>query len=227
MDSIRACIFDAYGTLLDVNSAVMRHADAVGSCAEGLSAVWRQRQLEYSWTRTLMGKYADFWTLTIEALEFAMESFGLQDRSDLKERLLDAYFELRAYSDALQTLQTLKEQGYLTAILSNGSTSMLEGAMRAGNLDLTLDACISVDDIKIYKPDPRVYQYACELLKVRPNEVCFVSSNAWDVGGAGAFGFNAVRINRQNNPVEYKFAMQKHQLSALSELPDLLQRFKR
>lgn len=226
MNSIRACIFDAYGTLLDVNSAVMKNADKLGSCAEGLSALWRQRQLEYSWTRTLMGRYADFWELTIEALDFALESFGFARRNDLRSRLLDAYFALSAYPDALNTLRTLKERGFTTAILSNGTSDMLQGALRAGKLTDVLDDCISVDEIKVYKPDPRVYQLACDRLQVRPDEVCFVSSNAWDIGGAGAFGFNTVRINRQNNPGEYRFAPQNHQLSTLSELPDFLQRIK-
>ncbi|MDR5644413.1 haloacid dehalogenase type II [Burkholderia cenocepacia] len=224
MDPIRACVFDAYGTLLDVNTAVMKHAHDIGGCAEELSSLWRQRQLEYSWTRTLMGRYADFWQLTTEALDFALESFGLLERTDLKNRLLDAYHELSAYPDAVGTLGALKAAGFTTAILSNGNNEMLRGALRAGNLTEALDQCISVDEIKIYKPDPRVYQFACDRLDVRPSEVCFVSSNAWDIGGAGAFGFNTVRINRINKPQEYSFAPQRHQLSSLSELPQLLLR---
>ena len=222
MNSIRACIFDAYGTLLDVHSAVMANGDDVGDSAEAISALWRQRQLEYSWTRGAMGHYADFWQLTIEALDFALQTYGLDGRAGLKERLLNAYFELKAYPDALTTLGTLKSQGYVTAILSNGSNDMLQGAISAGNLGSVLDACISADDIKTYKPDPSVYQLACDRLDVRPDEVCFVSSNAWDVAGAAAFGFNAIRINRNSAPLEYHCAPMKHQLKALSELPKLL-----
>lgn len=222
MSSIRVCVFDAYGTLLDVHSAVMAHGDEVGNSAEAFSALWRQRQLEYSWTRGVMGHYADFWQLTIEALDFALQTYGLDGRPGLKERLLNAYFELKAYPDAVTTLETLKSQGHVTAILSNGSNDMLQGAISAGNLGGVLDACISADDIKIYKPDPRVYQLACDRLGVRPDEVCFVSSNAWDVAGAAAFGFNAIRINRTDAPLEYHCAPMKHQLKALSELPMLL-----
>jgi 2-haloacid dehalogenase len=226
MNSIRACIFDAYGTLLDVHSAVMANVDTVGDCAEAFSALWRQRQLEYSWTRGVMGKYADFWQLTIEALDFALQTYGLEGRPGLKKRLLNAYFELSAYPDAAESLAALKDQGYVTAILSNGSNDMLQGAINAGNLGGLLDDCISADDIKTYKPDPSVYQLACARLNVRPHEVCFVSSNAWDVAGAAAFGFNAVRINRQGAPLEYHCAPAKHQLKALSELPVLLSQFR-
>lgn len=222
MNSIRACIFDAYGTLLDVHSAVMANSDKVGSGAEAISALWRQRQLEYSWTRGVMGHYADFWQLTIEALDYALQTYGLDGRPGLKENLLNAYFELKPYPDAVTSLETLKSQGYVTAILSNGSNDMLHGAISAGNLGGVLDDCISADDIKTYKPDPSVYQLACDRLGVRPDEVCFVSSNAWDVAGAAAFGFNAIRINRNDAPLEYHCAPMKHQLKALSELPRLL-----
>lgn len=226
MNSIRACVFDAYGTLLDVHSAVMGNADKVGDSADALSALWRQRQLEYSWTRGMMRKYADFWQLTIEALDFALQTYGLEGRPGLKESLLNAYFELKAYPDAAKSLEMLKAEGYITAILSNGNNDMLQGAISAGNLGGLLDDCISADDIKTYKPDPSVYQLACDRLDVHPHEVCFVSSNAWDVAGAAAFGFNAVRINRQGAPLEYHCAPSKHQLKALSELPLLLSQFR-
>jgi len=222
MDGIRACVFDAYGTLLDVHSAVMRNAGAVGASADALSIAWRQRQLEYSWTRQLMGRYADFWQVTIDALEFALESYGLAGDEKLRTRLLDAYHELEAYSDAAPTLRAMKEHGFITAILSNGNRSMLDGATSAGNLDHLLDHSLSIDDIKIYKPDPRAYQLVCDRLHVQPHEVCFVSSNAWDVAGAAAFGFNSVRINRKADPIEYKFAPQKVQTSSLSDLSQLL-----
>lgn len=227
MNSIRACVFDAYGTLLDVHSAVMGNVNKVGESAEAFSALWRQRQLEYSWTRTMMGKYADFWQLTIEALDFALQTFGLEGKPGLREGLLNAYFELKAYPDAANCLATLKAQGYITAILSNGNNEMLQGAIRASNLSGLLDDCISADEIKIYKPDPSVYQLACDRLNIHPHEVCFVSSNAWDVGGAAAFGFNAIRINRQGAPLEYHCAPMKRQLTALCELPLLVSQLRR
>jgi 2-haloacid dehalogenase len=222
VDSIQACVFDAYGTLLDVHSAVMQNADAVGKSAEAVSALWRQRQLEYSWTRTLMGTYVDFWQLTVEALDFCLKTYRLTEQQGLRKRLLDAYFELNAYPDAAETLDALRARGYITAILSNGNDAMLQGALKAGKLTGLLDFCLSVDELKIYKPDPRVYEFACHRLGVVPSAVCFVSSNAWDLGGAGAFGFNTVRINRQNAPLEYEFAPLKHQVKSLSELPALL-----
>lgn len=224
MKSIKACIFDAYGTLFDVHSAVMRHASEVGDCAEALSALWRQRQLEYSWTRTLMGRYADFWEITNDSLEFALKSYKLEGRSELKERLMSAYLELSAYPDASGTLLDLKAMGMKVAILSNGNSKMLDAALEASGLTKLLDASLSVDELKIYKPDPRVYQLACDRLDVQPDEVCFVSSNAWDIGGAAAFGFNAVRINRHDAPLEYEFAPLRAQLRNLSELPGLLAR---
>lgn len=224
MKSVKACVFDAYGTLFDVHSAVMRYADEVGACAEALSALWRQRQLEYSWTRTLMGRYADFWKITDDSLEFALKSYKLEGRAGLKDRLMGAYRELSAYPDASKMLQDLKAMGMKVAILSNGTSSMLDSALSASGLSTLLDACLSVDEVRIYKPDPRVYQFACDRLEVRPEEVCFVSSNAWDIGGAAAFGFNAVRINRQGGPLEYEFAPLRKQLRCLSELPGLLTR---
>jgi 2-haloacid dehalogenase len=222
VDSIRACVFDAYGTLLDFHSAVMRNADAIGDCAQALSTLWRQRQVEYSWNRSLMGRYADFWQLTGEALDFALRTYKLEDQAGLKTRLMNAYVELSAFPDAAQTLETLKAQGYTTAILSNGNDYMVQGSVKAGNLGKWLDMCLSVDEVKVYKPDPRAYQLACDRLNVRPDEVCFVSCNPWDVAGAGAFGFNTVRVNRLSAPLEYEFAPFKHQLNSLSELPALL-----
>jgi 2-haloacid dehalogenase len=200
----------------------MRHAGEVGECAAALSAVWRQRQLEYSWTRTLMGRYANFWEITGEALDFALESYQLASRAGLKDRLMNAYRELSAYPDASGTLQALKAMGMKLAILSNGTQAMLDAALKASDFTAQFDACLSVDDLKIYKPDPRVYQLACDRLAVRPDQVCFVSSNAWDLAGASVFGFNAVRINRQDAPLEYPFAPLQDQLRSLSGLPGLL-----
>jgi 2-haloacid dehalogenase len=222
MKALKACIFDAYGTLFDVHSAVMSNAGEVGPDAEAVSALWRQRQLEYSWTRSMMGRYADFWEITDQSLEFALKSYKLEGHAGLKDRLMNAYLELSAYPDAGDTLRALKAMGLKVAILSNGTAAMLNAALKASGLAPLLDACLSVDELKIYKPDPRVYQLACERLAVRPAEVCFISSNAWDLGGASAFGFNAVRINRQQAPLEYEFAPLRGQLGKLGELPALL-----
>ncbi|TDY21985.1 2-haloacid dehalogenase [Paraburkholderia sp. BL6665CI2N2] len=224
MKSVKICIFDAYGTLFDVHSAVMRNAEELGECSEALSALWRQRQLEYSWTRTLMCRYTDFWEITGYSLDFALKTYKLERVEGLKGRLMNAYRELSAYPDAAETLRALKAMDLQTAILSNETASMLDAALKASNLSILLDACLSVDSLKIYKPDPEVYQLACDRFLVRPDEICFISSNAWDVGGAASFRFNAVRINRQGAPLEYEFAPSSDQLQSLHELPALLLR---
>ena len=167
-DSVRTCIFDAYGTLLDVNSAVSRNAASVGDVADALSALWRQRQLEYTWTRSLMKRYADFWVITEEALDYAMETFSLHEKPDLKQALLKSYLELGAYPDALGALEQIKTLGYRTAVLSNGTLHMVLQAMQVDDLLRHIDLCLTVDEMKIYKPDPAVYHYACERLGVAP-----------------------------------------------------------
>ena len=221
-DSIHTCIFDAYGTLLDVNSAVSRNAASVGDVREALSALWRQRQLEYTWTRSLMKRYADFWTITEEALDYALESFSLREKPDLKQALLKSYLELGAYPDAAGALEQIKALGYRTAVLSNGTLHMVLEAMQAEDLLRHIDLCLSVDEMKIYKPDPAVYQYACERLGVAPGQVCFLSSNVWDAAGAASVGFHVVRVNRQKQPKEYRFAAVDAEIRSLSELPALL-----
>lgn len=219
---IRACIFDAYGTLLDLNSAIAGKTSSLGEKASALSALWRQRQLEYSWTRSLMKQYADFWKITEEALDFALESFGLKNDHELKKSLLQAYLELSAFSDAADTLHKLKTNGFTTAVLSNGTSAMLQKVLTANHLLESLDQCLSVEDLRTYKPDPRVYQLVCDQLNLTPQQICFVSSNPWDLAGAASFGFNAVWINRKNFPREYNHVALYAQLSSLSEIPDLL-----
>jgi 2-haloacid dehalogenase len=226
LDSIRTCIFDAYGTLLDVNSAVARNASSVGEVADQLAALWRQRQLEYTWTRSLMRRYVDFWTITEEALDYALETFSLHEKPGLKQALMKSYLELGAYPDAAGALEQIKALGYRTAVLSNGTLHMLLQAMQADDLLRHIDLCLSVDEMKIYKPDPGVYQYACERLNVSPMQVCFLSSNVWDLAGAASVGFHVVRVNRQNQPKEYKFAATDGEIHSLSELPTLLQKAK-
>jgi 2-haloacid dehalogenase len=228
---IRACVFDAYGTLLDINSAVTRNAalsaalaktQDAASLSASLSALWRQKQLEYTWTRTLMNRYADFWQVTEEALDFALKTHALNRDADLKNSLLQSYLSLTAYPDAAQTLAQIAALDLTIAILSNGTPHMLQEALRANQLQELIDPCLSVDEIRIYKPDPRVYQLACDRLDLSPAQICFISSNPWDLAGAASFGFKAVRINRQNSAEEYAFAATHAQVSTLAELPALL-----
>jgi 2-haloacid dehalogenase len=222
LERVRACVFDAYGTLLDVNSAVARNSAAIGENADSLSALWRQRQLEYTWTRSLMKQYADFWVVTEDALEYALNTFGLSGRTGLKDSLMNSYLEVTAYPDVAETLRTLRSLGLTTAILSNGTPKMLQQALLANNLMSDIDLCLSVDELKIYKPDPGVYQFVCTQLGVPAQQICFISSNAWDLAGAASFGLKAVWINRKNHAREYDFAALYSQQPSLCELPALL-----
>jgi 2-haloacid dehalogenase len=197
-----AFVFDAYGTLFDVHAAIGRHRPAVGPDADRLSELWRVKQLEYTWTLTLAGRYADFWVLTERALDFALARFATVDRA-LKPKLMDAYRTLDAYADARAALQALKARGQPTAILSNGSPAMLEAAVAAARLGDCLDAVLSVDGVRQYKPRSDVYRLVTNHFGLAPSGVLFVSSNRWDVMGAGEFGFRTIWINRSRMPDEY------------------------
>jgi 2-haloacid dehalogenase len=196
----RAFVFDAYGTLFDVHAAIGRHRAAAGPDADHFSEIWRSKQLEYTWTLTLSGHYVDFWTLTERALDFAFARFSSVDKV-LKPKLLDAYLALDAFPDARAVLHDLKARGEATAILSNGSPKMLSAAVAAAKIDL--DAILSVDAIRIYKPRPEVYALVTDRFQLAPEEIVFVSSNRWDVMGAASFGFRTAWINRAQVPEEY------------------------
>ena len=194
--------FDAYGTLFDVHAAVRRHAAALGPDAAQFSALWRAKQLEYSWVRTLAGRYQDFWTLTEQALDFAIASFPGADPA-LRTALLEAYRGLDCYPEVPELIRGLKSQGKRLAILSNGTPDMLESAVAAARLDGCFDAIVSVDEIGAYKSDPRVYDLLTTRFRVYPDAVSFQSSNRWDIAGATAFGLRTVWINRAGAPDEY------------------------
>ena len=195
-------VFDAYGTLFDVHAAIGRHRDACGPDADRMSDIWRTKQLEYSWTLTLSGQYVDFWELTQRALDFALARTPSVDRQ-LRPQLLDAYFKLDAFPDARATLRKLKQAGHRTGILSNGSPPMLKGAVDAAGIGLDLDAVLSVDSVRMYKPRREVYALVTDHFKCAAQDVTFVSSNRWDVMGAQAFGFRTAWINRSKAPDEY------------------------
>jgi 2-haloacid dehalogenase len=197
-----AYVFDAYGTLFDVHAAVRRHAETIGPDSQRLSEIWRVKQLEYTWVRTLAGRYADFWAVTEAALDFAL-AVAAPARVDLKPALLAAYRELDAFAEVPGALTRLREGGARLAILSNGSPRMLADAARSAGIDTLLDHVVSVDEIAVYKTDPRVYALAVERLGVAAGEISFQSSNRWDVAGAAAFGLRAVWINRAGQPDEY------------------------
>ena len=218
--SARAFVFDAYGTLFDVHAAVARHRDAAGPEADRFSELWRAKQLEYAWMLSAAGQYLDFWTLTERALDHAFARFPTVDRA-LRSALLDCYFKLDAFPDAREALMALRTRGLKTAILSNGAPKMLDAAVANAGLAGDLDAVLSVDAIRIYKPRAEVYALATDAFSLAPREIAFVSSNRWDVMGATAFGFKCLWINRANAPEEYpEFAPVQvvRSLSALAAL---------
>ncbi len=215
-----AYVFDAYGTLFDVHAAVRRHAEAVGPDGQLLSEIWRAKQLEYSWVRTLMGAYVDFWQLTEQALDHAFARVPGADRSQ-RQNLLDAYWRLDCYPEVPSVLKALKADGARLSILSNGSPAMLDAAVRSAGLDLVLDDVFSVDAIGKFKTDPAVYDIVTTALRVYPKAVSFQSSNRWDVAGAAKFGFRTVWINRTGQPDEYLDHPPSVILASLGGLPNL------
>ncbi len=197
-----AYVFDAYGTLFDVHAAIGRHRAAVGPDAARFSELWRTKQLEYTWTLTLAGRYEPFWTLTERALDYCFDRFPAVDRK-LRAGLLDCYLKLDAFADAQTVLRELKARGERTAILSNGSPAMLASAVEAAGIKDMLDAVLSVDTLKMFKPRPEVYALVTAAFSINPADVVFVSSNRWDAMGAAAFGFRSVWVNRSKAPDEY------------------------
>jgi len=220
--AIRACVFDAYGTLFDVDSAVDACRGRLGDAADTIAALWRQKQLEYTWLRTLMGRYADFRTVTGEALAYAFDAQGMRDEA-LYADLMTAYDTPRAYPDVAPALARLRARGLRLAILSNGTPAMLEAAVTAAGLSDRLDLVVSVDDLGVYKPDPRVYRLATEGLGLQPGEILFHSSNGWDIAGAACFGLRTVWINRYARSRERLPCGPDHALESLAGVGPLLE----
>ncbi|MFO0986747.1 MAG: haloacid dehalogenase type II [Alphaproteobacteria bacterium] len=219
--NISACVFDAYGTLYDFNSAAARCRARLGGKADELSALWRQKQLQYSWLRSLMGAYVPFWQVTGEALDVAMRTLGLADEA-LRADLMDCYRNIDPFPDVPDVLARLKDGGVRLAILSNGSPDMLAAAARHAKLDTILEASLSVDAVKIFKPDRRVYQLACDHFGAAPARIAFVSSNGWDAHAAQHFGFPTAWLNRTGQPRENLPGAPLHECGTLADLPALL-----
>jgi 2-haloacid dehalogenase len=198
----QAYVFDAYGTLFDVHAAIGRYRAQAGADADRFSEIWRTKQLEYTWTLTLAGRYVNFWTLTERALDYAFARVPSVDRA-LRAKLLDAYLELEAFADAGATLTELKARGLQIGILSNGTPRMLGAAVAAAGIAERCDAVLSVDAVRMYKPRREVYALVTAQFGIGADAVVFVSSNRWDVMGAAAFGFRAIWINRARMPEEY------------------------
>ena len=218
---IRACVFDAYGTLFDFASAAAGCADVLGDDAARLTALWRDKQLAYSWLRAVQGRHADFWQVTGDALDFTLAAMGRDDPA-LRERLMNLYLTLSPFPEVPDTLRRLRASGMRTAILSNGSPAMLAPLVDAAGLGEMLDAVLSVEEAGVYKPHPRVYQLAVDRLNVAAGEIAFLSSNGWDAYGASAFGMRAVWCNRYAQPAERLPGKPEHEIRTLAELPDLL-----
>ena len=218
---IKACVFDAYGTLFDVHSAVGKHRARLGDKADAVSGMWRTKQLEYTWQRTILDRYVDFWRITADGLDYALDAHGVDDAA-LRDDLLYAYLSLDCYPEVPGVLDTLGEAGVRTAILSNGSPMMLEAAVESAGLDGVLDAVISVDELGLYKPSAEVYQLAVDELGVGRGQVSFQSSNAWDAAAAATFGFRVAWCNRFGQARERLPDAPDAEIRTLDELPAIV-----
>ncbi|MEM7221407.1 MAG: haloacid dehalogenase type II [Pseudomonadota bacterium] len=218
---IDACVFDAYGTLFNVHSAVGRGGQALGDKAQAVSDLWRQKQLEYTWLRSMMGAHADFWQVTGDGLDYALEANGVDDPA-LRDRLMDLYMTLDAYPDVVACLERLRAGGKATGVLSNGTPKMLDAAVSSAGLSDHLDAVLSVESVGVYKPDNRIYQLTCDEMSVEAARVCFVSTNAWDASGAANFGFRVAWLNRFDKIPEKLPGELATIMTSLDALPDLL-----
>ena len=219
---IKACVFDAYGTLFDVAAAAKAAADDLGDKSGPLAEIWRTKQLQYTWLRSLMGDYVDFWTVTGDALDYALAATAMKGNPALRRKLMELYRDLDAYPDAAASLRALKGAGLRSAILSNGSPPMLRAAVKSAGLSSLLDAVVSVHSLKIFKPDPRVYRLLTRALKLKPAEICFVSANAWDAWAGARAGFRSVWLNRTGAPPENLPGKIAAEARALADVPRLL-----
>jgi 2-haloacid dehalogenase len=222
LSGIRACMFDAYGTLFDFASAAARCPDIPEDSRAALSALWRDRQLQYTWLRSLQGRYADFWQVTGDALDFTLDSLGLANPSR-RARLMDLYRTLAAFPEVPAVLRQLRAAGFVTAILSNGTAAMLAEVIASAGLDGLFDAVLSADAVGTFKTDPRVYRYALERLGLPAHAIAFQSSNAWDAQAAADFGLRVVWCNRYAQRRERLPGAIAHEIRTLDELPACLE----
>lgn len=221
LTGVRACVFDAYGTIFDFASAVARCGDIPDDKRGALTTLWRDKQLQYTWLRALQGRYVDFWQVTGDALDFALDILGIQTPA-LRTQLMDLYLTLSAFPEVPEALRSLREAGFVTAILSNGSPAMLQSAVSAAGLSSLFDAILSVDAVGTYKTHPSVYQYALDQLGVSAREVSFQSSNAWDAYAASDFGMRVVWCNRYSQREERLPGKPDREIRTLAQLPALL-----
>jgi len=220
MKNIKAIIFDAYGTLFDVNSAAEKCKDKIGDKWEGFANYWRTTQLEYTWLRSLMKRHKNFWEITEDSLDKSMKLFMID--SSMRNELLDLYKTLSPFPEVIGTLKKLKEKNYKLAILSNGTHGILNELVNSNHLENIFDDIFSIEEVGIFKPDSKVYGIPLRKYQIQKNEIIFLSSNTWDVSGAGNYGFNSIWVNRNNNIFDYLDYEPKHKVENLSQLLELI-----
>ena len=220
MKNTKAIIFDAYGTLFDVNSAAKKCKDKIGDKWEGFANYWRTTQLEYTWLRSLMKRHKDFWQITEDSLEKSMKKFNINN--NMRNELLNLYKVLSTFSEVNETLQNLKRKNFKLAILSNGTPELLNHLVSTNNLENIFDDIFSIEEVKIYKPDSRVYDLPIRKFKFRKDEIVFLSANTWDVSGAGNYGFNSIWVNRSNNIFDSLDFKPKIEIKSLNELLSII-----
>ena len=220
MKNIKAIIFDAYGTLFDVNSAAEKCKSKIGDKWESFANYWRKTQLEYTWLRSIMGRHKDFWQITEDSLDKSMQAFNI-DKA-MKNELLDLYRTLSPYPEVKETLEKLKEKKYKLAILSNGTPSLLNELVKSNDLQNLFDDIFSIEEVKIYKPSSKVYDMPIKKYKIKKENMAFLSDNTWDVSGGGNCGYQSIWVNRNNNIFDNLDFKPKYQITDLNELIRLI-----
>ena len=220
MKNIKAIIFDAYGTLFNVNSAAEKCKDKIGDKWEPFADFWRTTQLEYTWLRSLMGRHKDFWQITEDSLDKSMKTFKID--SAMRDELLSLYKVLSPFKEVPETLKILKEKKYKLAILSNGTPALLNELVNSNNLDNLFDNIFSIEQVGIYKPDSKVYDIPIKKFQIQKNEILFLSANTWDVSGGGNYGYNSIWVNRNNSIFDYLDYKPVNEIKNLNEINNLL-----
>ena len=220
MKNIKAIVFDAYGTLFDVNSAAEKCKEKIGDKWESFANYWRTTQLEYTWLRSLMRRHKDFWQVTEDSLDKSMKAFKID--ASIKNELLDLYKALLTYSEVKEVLNKLKEKDYKLSILSNGTPALLNQLVKSNNLENLFDDIFSIEEVGVYKPDGKVYEIPIKKYKIKPNEIAFLSANTWDVSGGGNYGYNAIWVNRNKNIFDNLDFKPKNEVNNLTQLLDII-----
>ena len=216
IENIKACVFDAYGTLFDVNSAASKCKEKLGNRWENFANAWRTTQLEYTWLRSMMKKHENFWKITEDSLDHTMETFKI--KKGMRNELLNLYKELSPYPEVKECLESLKNKKIKIAILSNGTPDLLRGLVESNNIQNYFDDIMSIESVGVYKPDSRVYEMPIKKYNCKPENICFMSSNTWDISGGGLFGYNAVWVNRFNKVFDKLSYKPKFIINDLKEL---------